>query len=132
MPRHEASEGAGVSPRGPELCSSSRSCRERFHCVILGWPSGKAWSLWHLCEGSGEAALIAGQTSAPQEPAAAWSPSKAPCREGCSAPRGFCTLSVSPPAEWEEGQQQHLTNTGAAGQREVSELSLVVSRSSHS
>lgn len=61
MPRHEASEGAGGSPRGPELCSGSRSCRERFHCVILGWPSGKARSLWHLCMGLGRQRTLLGR-----------------------------------------------------------------------
>lgn len=70
MPRREASEGAGLSPPGWELCSCSPSSRERFHCVILAQPSGRAQSLRHLSMGLG-CINIAGQTLAPQEPAAA-------------------------------------------------------------
>lgn len=53
VPRHGASERAGVSLWGWELFSSSPSSRERFHCVTMGWPSRRALSLRHLCVGLG-------------------------------------------------------------------------------
>lgn len=53
MPRRGASEGSRGKPPDPELCSSSPSSRERFHCVILARPSGRAQSLRHLCVGLG-------------------------------------------------------------------------------
>lgn len=56
---------------------------------------------------AGEALHVAGQTSALEEAAAAWSPSKIHCREGYSVPGGFCTLLVPPPAGWEGAAAPH-------------------------
>lgn len=69
---------------------------------------------------AGEALHVAGQTSALREAAAAWNPNMMYCKEGCSVPGGFCTLSVPPPKGWEGAAAQ----TRCCGHREMLGLCL--------
>lgn len=83
-----ASVGAGVSPWGWELFSSSPGSPERFHCVTTGWPSRRALSLRHLCTGLGR------QRTSLDRPRPLRSPSKCPAG-GLLCPQGLlCPVSV--------------------------------------
>lgn len=101
MPGQGAPEGRGKS-LGWELCSSSPSSQERFHCVIPTWPSGRAQSLPHLSVGLGlgRHCMLLGRPQ-PLRRLLQLGASARCTAEGCSVSGGFCTLSVLPPRRWE-------------------------------
>lgn len=98
----------GKSP-GWELCSRSPKLPGE---VSLCYPDlaerkGSVPAAPVCGAGAGEAPHVAGQTLALEEAAAAWSPSKMHCREGCCVLGGSCTLSVPPPVGWEGAAASH-------------------------